>query len=155
MRIGELSRRTGVSPRSLRYYEGQGLLDSLRAASGQRHYDGDHVRRVVLIQALFGAGMSSRTISEIVACIATTRPESSVAEHAREVMDRERVYITDAIEGLHATRAALDELIAINEEYLVRQDRRGSACNEQLVMHNPCARRTRADPPAGSTAPDQ
>lgn len=31
MRIGELSKRTGVSPRSLRYYEEQGLLTSSRS----------------------------------------------------------------------------------------------------------------------------
>lgn len=38
MRVGELSRRTGASVRSLRYYEECGLLASERAASGQRHY---------------------------------------------------------------------------------------------------------------------
>jgi DNA-binding transcriptional MerR regulator len=45
MRIGELSRRTGVSQRSLRYYEEQGLLMPARLASGtedrlhRRHHD--------------------------------------------------------------------------------------------------------------------
>jgi DNA-binding transcriptional MerR regulator len=38
MRIGELSQRTGVSPRSLRYCEEQGLLTSSRSEAGQRHY---------------------------------------------------------------------------------------------------------------------
>lgn len=38
MRIGELSKYTGVSPRSLRYYEEQGLLTSSRSDAGQRHY---------------------------------------------------------------------------------------------------------------------
>ena len=124
MRIGELSTRTGVSRRSLRYYEEQGLLDSSRAASGQRHYEGDHVRRVTLIQAFFGAGMSSRSIREVLACIATTRPEASVAEHASQVMARERARITGAIDELCATRIALEELITINQEYLGRQDDR-------------------------------
>lgn len=39
MRIGELAERIGVSPRSLRYYEQQGLLSPSRAANGYREYD--------------------------------------------------------------------------------------------------------------------
>lgn len=127
MRIGELSTRTGVGPRSLRYYEEQGLLDSTRSTSNQRHYDEDQVRRVALIQALFAAGISSRTIREIVDCIATTRPSSPVAAHSMEVMERERTRISDAIEGLRAARAALDELIAVNEEYRAELDGRADA----------------------------
>lgn len=38
MLIGELSRRTGVSARSLRYYEAQGLLSAGRGANGYRDY---------------------------------------------------------------------------------------------------------------------
>ncbi|SEO54550.1 MerR family DNA-binding transcriptional regulator [Amycolatopsis saalfeldensis] len=38
MLIGELSRRTGVSPRLLRYYGEQGLLPSERTSNGYRVY---------------------------------------------------------------------------------------------------------------------
>jgi len=38
VRIGELAERTGVSVRSLRYYETKGLLGSERTSGGQREY---------------------------------------------------------------------------------------------------------------------
>lgn len=38
MKIGELSARTGVSIRSLRYYEQQGLLAPARHENGYREY---------------------------------------------------------------------------------------------------------------------
>ncbi|WP_282704199.1 MerR family DNA-binding transcriptional regulator, partial [Streptomyces sp. CC219B] len=44
-RIGELSKRTGVSPRSLRYYEEQGPLTSSRSNAGKRHCSDAAVRR--------------------------------------------------------------------------------------------------------------
>ena len=52
MRIGELSRRTGVSVRLLRYYEDQGLLAPARLPSGYRDYDGGAVEQVQLIRVL-------------------------------------------------------------------------------------------------------
>ncbi|AEW99600.1 putative transcriptional regulator (plasmid) [Streptantibioticus cattleyicolor NRRL 8057 = DSM 46488] len=56
MRIGELARRSGVSERSLRYYEQQGLLRSQRTPGGQREYGDWAVDRVIRVQALYAAG---------------------------------------------------------------------------------------------------
>ncbi|MGO2110991.1 MAG: MerR family transcriptional regulator, partial [Pseudoclavibacter sp.] len=50
MRIGEVARSAGVSVRSLRYYEEQGLVIADRTFGGHRDYDEsdvDRVRRVV------------------------------------------------------------------------------------------------------------
>ena len=55
--IGELSTRTGVSHRSLRYYEEQGLLPAQRTAAGHRRYAAGAVDQVLLIQRLFAAGL--------------------------------------------------------------------------------------------------
>ena len=43
MRIGELSRRTGVPERLLRYYEEQDLLHPQRLPSGYREYTEEDV----------------------------------------------------------------------------------------------------------------
>lgn len=116
MRIGELSARTGASRRSLRYYEQQGLLVSARSPSGQRCYDDDHVRRVELIQTFLAAGMSSRTIAQLVPCMA--QPSTDRARQALAVMDRERIRLSSAIDGLAAAREALDHLIDVNRDFL-------------------------------------
>lgn len=88
MRIGELARRTGVSVRSLRYYEQQEILLSSRTSGGQRVYDEDAVGRVELIQLLFSAGVGSRDVVALLPCIysGTTTPsmvERLLAERAR------------------------------------------------------------------------
>lgn len=116
MRIGELSARTGVSQRSLRYYEQQGLLITTRSPHGQRHYGEGHVTRVGLIQAFMAAGLSTRTIAEIVPCMA--EPSPAKAHKAVAVMSRERGRISSAIDGLVAARHALDDLLAVNRAYL-------------------------------------
>lgn len=116
MRIGELSARTGASRRSLRYYEEQGLVGSSRASSGQRHYDEDQIERVRLIQSFFAAGLSSRVILGMVPCMTTT-PTLPAAQRSMEIMITERARLDEAIEGLHAARAALENLIKENRFY--------------------------------------
>jgi DNA-binding transcriptional MerR regulator len=69
MRIGELAAKSGVSVRSLRYYEEQDLLYSTRSESGQRLYSVLAVERVILIQHLYSAGLSSRTMRELLPCL--------------------------------------------------------------------------------------
>jgi DNA-binding transcriptional MerR regulator len=116
MRIGELSARTGVSRRLLRYYEEQGLLASSRSPSGQRHYDDEHVQRVRLIRAFLAAGMSSTTIAEMVPCMA--EPSRQRAQRALAIMNGERMRLVSDIESLVTAMTVLDDLIADNEAYL-------------------------------------
>ncbi|MGI5217067.1 MerR family transcriptional regulator [Nocardia sp. CA-290969] len=116
MRIGELSTRTGVSPRSLRYYEEQGLLTSSRSEAGQRHYSETAVERVALIRQLFDAGMSSRVIASVLPCVETPGDEG-IAEMAFATMTRERDRIDAEIAHLIQTRDALDVLIEANARH--------------------------------------
>ncbi|MFI7453027.1 MerR family transcriptional regulator [Nonomuraea sp. NPDC049714] len=115
MRIGELASRTGVSVRSLRYYEEQGLLISSRSASGQRHYTGREIERVRLIQRLYAAGLSSRTIIELLPCTDSPSEENSDAALARMAQERDR--LSEHIADLIRTRDTLDELMAVNRAH--------------------------------------
>ncbi|NEB00858.1 MerR family transcriptional regulator [Streptomyces sp. SID13726] len=115
MRIGELAERAGVSVRALRYYEEQGLLTSARSTSGQRHYSEDAVERVLFLQRMYTAGLSSRTITELLPCVESPSEETSDA--ALERMAEERDRLTDHIAELVRTRDSLDALMAINRAH--------------------------------------
>ncbi|MCE7000340.1 MerR family transcriptional regulator [Saccharothrix sp. S26] len=115
MRIGELAVRTGVSVRSLRYYEEQGLLSSTRSAGGQRHYAEHDVERVAFVQRLYAAGLSSRTIAELLPCVDSPSDENSDAAMARMAEERER--LSAHIDELLRTRDALDDLMATVRAY--------------------------------------
>lgn len=57
MRVGELSRRAGVSVPTIKYYVREGLLPAGRLSSpNQASYDESHVRRLRLIRALIDVG---------------------------------------------------------------------------------------------------
>ncbi|MEV7026695.1 MerR family transcriptional regulator [Kitasatospora sp. NPDC093558] len=113
MRIGELARRTGVTPRALRYYEEQGLLTPERRPSGYREYGERDVDAVHGIRTLLAAGLNSAAIAEIL-------PGLPLPGHRRpgptcpELLDglaRERARITRQMDELAAARDLLDEIM--------------------------------------------
>ncbi|WP_460061631.1 MerR family transcriptional regulator [Streptomyces sp. YKOK-I1] len=67
MRISELSRRSGVSVTTIKYYLREGLLPPGRqTAATQAEYDDQHLRRLRLIRALTGVrGLSVGTTREV------------------------------------------------------------------------------------------
>jgi DNA-binding transcriptional MerR regulator len=65
MRIGELSRRTGVPARLLRYYEEQDLLNPERDGNGYRFYSTPDVYRVQQIRGLLDSGLTTEIIRRI------------------------------------------------------------------------------------------
>lgn len=96
LRIGELAERTGVTPRTIRYYEERGLLgtDTARPKGGHRLYtDADVDRLVELIRLRDLLGLTLEELTEI-----------AEAEQAREALrdqwhgsesDAERVRILE------------------------------------------------------------
>lgn len=118
MRIGELAERAGVSVRSLRYYEEQGLLASTRSPSGQRHYVESDVAHVKFLQRMYAAGLSSRTIVEVLPCSTAPSEANSDAAFDRLVLERDR--LSAHIEELIRTREALDGIIGLNREHRER-----------------------------------
>jgi DNA-binding transcriptional MerR regulator len=113
MRIGELSRRTGVSERLLRYYEEQGLLWPLRLPSGYREYDESDVDTVSRIRRLLAAGLSTAVIGVVLPCV--REKAGSLVPVCPEILDdlhTQRKRLTDVIEELRASRDLLDDIIS-------------------------------------------
>jgi DNA-binding transcriptional MerR regulator len=114
MRIGELSRRTAVSERSLRYYEAQGLLTAGRTAGGQRDFPDGSVDRVVLIQHLFAAGLCSRKVAELLPCLRDedAGPTADATAWLAAELGAQRDRIDEQISALRQSRAVLEEILA-------------------------------------------
>jgi DNA-binding transcriptional MerR regulator len=69
MSIGEFARRSRLSPKALRLYDGLGLLSPARVdeLSGYRYYEGAQLGQARLIAALRQAGVPLTTVKELLA----------------------------------------------------------------------------------------
>ncbi|MFG3252056.1 MerR family transcriptional regulator [Streptomyces sp. NPDC048172] len=106
MRIGELADLTGVSPRSLRYYEQQGLLTPQRAGNGYRAYDRLDAVRAANIRDALDVGL---TLEDV-------RP--ALEKGCLDVPLRQSHYTAEEL--TRARLATLDERIAALQELRAR-----------------------------------
>ena len=112
VRIGELSRRTGVSVELLRAWERRyGLLRPARSAGGFRLYTADDERHVRLMQRQLGRGLAAAeaaraALADDEAATATDTPSA--------LLDAGRERLARALDDLDETAAhtALDSLLA-------------------------------------------
>ncbi|MET9290695.1 MerR family transcriptional regulator [Streptomyces sp. NPDC003077] len=113
MRIGELARRTGVSERSLRYYEKQGLLTAERTVGGHRDFPDSAVDRVIRVQELFAAGLCSKKIAQLLPCMrdADGGPSDIATPRLVAELTTERDRINRMINDLIRSRDVLDDVI--------------------------------------------
>lgn len=113
MRIGELASRTGVSERSLRYYEEQGLLVSDRTPGGHRDFPEAAVDRVIRIQELYAAGLHSPKIARILPCMRDEDGGPSLRATPELVaeLSTERDRIDRMVNDLLRSREVLEEVI--------------------------------------------
>ena len=114
MRIAELSRQSGVSLPTIKYYLREGLLPpGERTSPNQAQYDDSHLRRLKLIRALLDVGgLSIAATKEVLASIDT--PGKSLHEtlgKAQYATTPQRDYQTDE-QVSTAALGEVDELIA-------------------------------------------
>jgi DNA-binding transcriptional MerR regulator len=127
MRIGELARRTGASPRSLRYYEDQGLLAATRSPGGHREYAENSVERVERIRCLYSAGLNSDTVRDILPCMYA----NELGEPAPDLLDTfraERERIDAAGDPAFYTFSAIGHTSELT-------DAAGAVLNARLAHH--------------------
>ncbi len=116
--IGAVARGASVTPRTVRYYELQGLLTSERTSGGQRRYPESMIERVQFIQQLIHAGLGSATIRELLPCVDTRVANKSTLQRLEAERDRIRERAAD----LTAMGDRLDKLIVAAEESIVETE---------------------------------
>ena len=107
MKIGELSRRTGVSVRMLRYYEGEGLLAPPRTEAGYRDYSPAEEETVLRIKMLGAAGMTLETIQQLLPCVTNNNPDFRPCNELRKILRNQVDLIDQRIETLSQSRTIL------------------------------------------------
>ncbi|MET9430174.1 MerR family transcriptional regulator [Streptomyces sp. NPDC003036] len=113
MRVGELSRRTGVSVPTIKYYVREGLLPAGRLTSpNQASYDETHERRLRLVRALIDVGgMSVAALREVLDAIDDT--EQPVHKVLGEATHRLAAKSGGEVDPeLEAARETAQELVA-------------------------------------------
>ena len=108
MRIGEIAVRSGVSTKTIRYYESIGLLDEPeRTSSGYRDYTAEAVERLGFIREAQASGL---TLTEITSVLELKAAGTSSCEHTRSLLHRHLAELDDQIVRLQATRGRLAQL---------------------------------------------
>ncbi|MGP4022689.1 MerR family transcriptional regulator [Actinomadura sp. 3N407] len=112
MRIGELAARAGVSTRTLRYYEEQGLLPARRAANGYRQYEEADVRLVSEIRSLLAAGFTLDDTRPFVDCLRAGHDDGAACPESVAVYQRKLTEIDTEIRTLIRRRAEVADQLA-------------------------------------------
>ncbi|WP_456825764.1 MerR family transcriptional regulator [Cellulomonas sp. P5_E12] len=117
MKIGELSRRTGVSTRLLRYYEEQALIAPARTTNTYRTYDERDVARVGQVVGLVRAGVPTR-LAKVLLDLEDTQAEDLAASCPRQVAEM----LADELTGLDERIACLTKSRQTLSDYLQRTE---------------------------------
>ena len=108
MKIGELAKSTGLSAKTIRFYEAEGLIpDPPRTASGYRSYAEPHVARLRFILKAKRLGLSLDEIKGILQLHDRSEP---TCVHVRSLLEEKLAQIETAIQDLLGFKEELETL---------------------------------------------
>ncbi|MHB8764817.1 MAG: MerR family transcriptional regulator [Deferrisomatales bacterium] len=107
--IGELARRTGLTPRTIRYYEDLGLLGSVaRVEGGRRVYTEEDLRRLKFVRRLKILGLTLDEMRELEEVYQTHRRNDQVLPRLLELLDSHLANLDSRIEQLKILRQDIE-----------------------------------------------
>ena len=123
VRIGELAKRTGVSPELLRAWEQRyGLLQPTRTPGGFRLYSAADEARVQRMQSLVSGGLAAAQAARLI--LSDGEPVPGTVSASATILDQEAGKLTASLDRLdeHAANSALDRLFSAYTVETVLQD---------------------------------
>lgn len=105
MLIGELADRTGVNPKTIRYYESVGLLaEAERSAGGYRLYGDVDAERLRVIRAARSIGLSVDQVRDV---LTIADRGAAPCQHVRELIDQRLDQVRHTMSELQALEGQL------------------------------------------------
>jgi MerR family transcriptional regulator, copper efflux regulator len=109
LKIGEVSKRSGIGIEALRFYEKSGLLDSpARTFSGYRVYGEEVLERLSFIKRAQALGFS---LDEIRRIVDDARRGESPCDEVREIVQRRMTELDGRLRELHRYRKELKDTL--------------------------------------------
>ena len=136
IKIGEIAKLTGLTTKTIRYYEFHRLLDDPeRTDSGYRMYGEDDVERLEFVKKAKRLGLSLEEIREI---LILHEQSQSPCVHVLALLDRKLEHVDDIIRELEEFRRELTRLRVESQVRLEQlpEDARICGIIERGVHHN-------------------
>ncbi|MCR9073487.1 MAG: Cu(I)-responsive transcriptional regulator [Alphaproteobacteria bacterium] len=108
MNIGDVSERSGLPAKTIRYYEDIGLIRPQRGDNGYRRFDGADVHKLVFLARARSLGF---TIEDCRALLALYEDRRRASADVKHVAQEHLTSIDRKIVELQTMRAALSDLV--------------------------------------------
>ena len=108
MNIGDVSRQSGVPPKTIRYYEEIGLIRPNRSENGYRAFTENHVHKLAFLGRARALGF---TIEDCRTLLALYEDENRESVQVKTVAEDHLRQIEEKIEKLQSMRTTLTELV--------------------------------------------
>ncbi len=136
MTVGELARRTGVTPKAIREFEGLGLIYTAgRSEANYRLFDESAIWCVQVIGSLRALGLTIKEIRQL-ATVYVDQPSEPIGPRLADLLDQAEKRIEQRRDQLDAIQRRIHSFRAVNKAALAGRS------DSDLAAGDP--RRTRA-----------
>lgn len=120
MRISKVSKRSGISADTLRYYERIGLLPEVnRGENGIRDFDELDLQRVEFIKCMRRAGLPINVLIDYFTLMQQGDPTIGAR---KEILIQQRALLCARMEEMQQTLDLLDHKISVYEDVVLRRE---------------------------------